>query len=210
MFPLPCLSSFQSSTLFPFACYFFTERVTGLFVLRPAQWISPGARMLPPVARVTSNLRDDVARVFRTCQTMAPRRCCTEPARGGPPPPALRPPPPNPPRSLHHCATAPPKLSSARAGRAECPRAHESRHTRPTHISAWRPSPELGTNSTKPEASVVHYAKRDAVDPWSDMLDAMRSQEGATGVWRNGSASDSRSEGWEFESLCPHIFTSDC
>ena len=25
------------------------------------------------------------------------------------------------------------------------------------------------------------------------------------GVWRNGSASDSRSEGWEFESLCPHI-----
>ena len=26
------------------------------------------------------------------------------------------------------------------------------------------------------------------------------------GVWRNGSASDSRSEGWEFESLCPHIF----
>ena len=23
-------------------------------------------------------------------------------------------------------------------------------------------------------------------------------------VWRNGSASDSRSEGWEFESLCPH------
>ena len=24
------------------------------------------------------------------------------------------------------------------------------------------------------------------------------------GVWRNGSASDSRSEGWEFESLCPH------
>ena len=29
----------------------------------------------------------------------------------------------------------------------------------------------------------------------------MRSQ----GVWRNGSASDSRSEGWEFESLCPHF-----
>ena len=26
-----------------------------------------------------------------------------------------------------------------------------------------------------------------------------------TGVWRNGSASDSRSEGWEFESLCPHF-----
>ena len=24
------------------------------------------------------------------------------------------------------------------------------------------------------------------------------------GIWRNGSASDSRSEGWEFESLCPH------
>ena len=25
------------------------------------------------------------------------------------------------------------------------------------------------------------------------------------GVWRNGSASDSRSDGWEFESLCPHL-----
>ena len=24
------------------------------------------------------------------------------------------------------------------------------------------------------------------------------------GVWRNGSASDSRSKDWEFESLCPH------
>ena len=28
---------------------------------------------------------------------------------------------------------------------------------------------------------------------------------GSAGVWRNGSASDSRSEGWEFESLCPHF-----
>ena len=28
------------------------------------------------------------------------------------------------------------------------------------------------------------------------------------GVWRNGSASDSRSEGWEFESLCPHVCAS--
>ena len=27
----------------------------------------------------------------------------------------------------------------------------------------------------------------------------------STGVWRNGSASDSRSEGWEFESLCAHF-----
>ena len=26
-----------------------------------------------------------------------------------------------------------------------------------------------------------------------------------TGLWRNGSASDSRSEGWEFESLWPHF-----
>ena len=25
------------------------------------------------------------------------------------------------------------------------------------------------------------------------------------GIWRNGSASDSRSEGWEFESLWPHF-----
>ena len=31
--------------------------------------------------------------------------------------------------------------------------------------------------------------------------------EGSTheGLWRNGSASDSRSEGWEFESLWPHL-----
>ena len=28
------------------------------------------------------------------------------------------------------------------------------------------------------------------------------------GLWRNGSASDSRSEGWEFESLCPHLLPS--
>ena len=27
------------------------------------------------------------------------------------------------------------------------------------------------------------------------------------GVWRNGSASDSRSEGWEFESLCPQFLS---
>ena len=25
------------------------------------------------------------------------------------------------------------------------------------------------------------------------------------GLWRNGSASDSRSEGWEFETLWPHV-----
>ena len=30
-------------------------------------------------------------------------------------------------------------------------------------------------------------------------------QRRLTGLWRNGSASDSRSEGWEFESLWPHL-----
>ena len=30
------------------------------------------------------------------------------------------------------------------------------------------------------------------------------------GPWRNGSASDSRSEGWEFESLWPHLSLNDC
>ena len=30
------------------------------------------------------------------------------------------------------------------------------------------------------------------------------------GIWRNGSASDSRSEGWEFESLCPHSLAATC
>ena len=32
------------------------------------------------------------------------------------------------------------------------------------------------------------------------------SRVASMGVWRNGSASDSRSEGWEFESLCPHFY----
>ena len=32
-----------------------------------------------------------------------------------------------------------------------------------------------------------------------------RSVDWTTGLWRNGSASDSRSEGWEFESLWPHF-----
>ena len=36
-------------------------------------------------------------------------------------------------------------------------------------------------------------------------LDAVDCTLNSKGVWRNGSASDSRSEGWEFESLCPHI-----
>ena len=31
------------------------------------------------------------------------------------------------------------------------------------------------------------------------------SHNGLKGEWRNGSASDSRSEGWELESLCPHV-----
>ena len=30
-------------------------------------------------------------------------------------------------------------------------------------------------------------------------------QHNVTGAWRNGSASDSRSEGWAPESLCPHF-----
>ena len=30
------------------------------------------------------------------------------------------------------------------------------------------------------------------------------------GLWRNGSASDSRSEGWEFESLWPHFLATCC
>ena len=30
----------------------------------------------------------------------------------------------------------------------------------------------------------------------------------STGVWRNGSASDSKSEAWEFEALCPHVCSS--
>ncbi len=34
----------------------------------------------------------------------------------------------------------------------------------------------------------------------------VRRREVLKGVWRNGSASDSRSEGWVFESLYPHFF----
>lgn len=37
---------------------------------------------------------------------------------------------------------------------------------------------------------------------------APRTTLNSLGVWRNGSASDSRSEGWEFESLCPHFYQS--
>ena len=37
------------------------------------------------------------------------------------------------------------------------------------------------------------------------MLNSLMTAATAAGVWRNGSASDSRSEGWEFESLCPHF-----
>ena len=32
---------------------------------------------------------------------------------------------------------------------------------------------------------------------------------GVAGLWRNGSASDSRSDGWAFESLWPHSLGSD-
>ena len=35
-----------------------------------------------------------------------------------------------------------------------------------------------------------------------------RTQWPSKGLWRNGSASDSRSEGWEFESLWPHCASS--
>merc|ERR1711971_41732 len=35
-------------------------------------------------------------------------------------------------------------------------------------------------------------------------------QEGTKGAWRNGSASDSRSEGWEFDSLRSHFFARGC
>ena len=34
---------------------------------------------------------------------------------------------------------------------------------------------------------------------------ALRLHIHLTGLWRNGSAPDSRSEGWEFESLWPHL-----
>ena len=37
----------------------------------------------------------------------------------------------------------------------------------------------------------------------TDCLCSTLLQNVSKGVWRNGSASDSRSEGWEFESLCP-------
>ena len=41
------------------------------------------------------------------------------------------------------------------------------------------------------------------------MLNSLMTAATAAGVWRNGSASDSRSEGWEFESLCPHFLFQD-
>ena len=44
---------------------------------------------------------------------------------------------------------------------------------------------------------------RNSTSCTSREIDLARSEQ--LGVWRNGSASDSRSEGWEFESLCSHI-----
>ena len=37
------------------------------------------------------------------------------------------------------------------------------------------------------------------------IFDVLYARNTPKGIWRNGSASDSRSEGWEFESLCPHV-----
>ena len=48
--------------------------------------------------------------------------------------------------------------------------------------------------------SVVMQNQRAGVIPKS-----LASQATASGVWRNGSTSDSRSEGWEFEILCLHF-----
>ena len=42
---------------------------------------------------------------------------------------------------------------------------------------------------------------------YEKLYKATRRSRDSLGVWRNGSASDSRSEGWEFESLCPHLLT---
>ena len=47
---------------------------------------------------------------------------------------------------------------------------------------------------------------RSAGSSWIKLIKlAQQAASALKGVWRNGSASDSRSEGWEFESLCPHL-----
>ncbi len=56
------------------------------------------------------------------------------------------------------------------------------------HLCAWRPA----------QRRHIGRSRRAAVP----RMPGRRQREQA-GVWRNGSASDSRSEGWEFESLCP-------
>ena len=59
----------------------------------------------------------------------------------------------------------------------------------------WGPAAQ--TSGTRPmERPSPHRAL--TVVPWNK--EALHTK----GLWRNGSASDSRSEGWEFESLWPH------
>ena len=66
-----------------------------------------------------------------------------------------------------------------------------------------------GNSAAGSGSTVVCVSARDSLakEAWRK-LNACNSF--ATGVWRNGSASDSRSEGWEFESLCPHYFDFPC
>ena len=49
----------------------------------------------------------------------------------------------------------------------------------------------------------VHNVRRSVCDTFT--LATIVHMNEHEGVWRNGSVSDSRSEGWEFESLCPHF-----
>ena len=67
-----------------------------------------------------------------------------------------------------------------------CPKANTSGNL----TSLWAVS-ALSQSTALPKPSVVCCAHTSSHNP------------AVTGVWRNGSASDSRSEGWEFESLCP-------
>ena len=71
-------------------------------------------------------------------------------------------------------------------------------------LNLGSPAPGADALSIRPTmiaraASARHMRPLDAIRlaMWGSLL--------LKGVWRNGSASDSRSEGWEFESLCPHF-----
>ena len=79
-------------------------------------------------------------------------------------------------------------------------------------LHPWWPGPAsrvehpLATPSEagRPAGRVVHPHAGPEARSRPKSTPGVATYSSQSGVWRNGSASDSRSEGWEFDSLCPH------